>query len=70
VVHKPNNAPERRDFLKLAGLAAMGVTLPKLGLARASSAESSGELLVYVGTYTTGKSEGIYLYRLNPLQEN
>jgi 6-phosphogluconolactonase len=65
VVHKPNNAPERRDFLKLAGLAAMGVTLPKLGLARASSAESSGELLVYVGTYTTGKSEGIYLYRLN-----
>ncbi len=25
----------------------------------------AGELLVYVGTYTTGKSEGIYLYRLN-----
>ena len=24
-----------------------------------------GELLVYVGTYTSGKSEGIYLYKLN-----
>src|SRR5882762_1439573 len=33
--------------------------------ARVLGAERSGELLVYVGTYTTGKSEGIYLFRLN-----
>lgn len=65
MVHKPNNAPERRDFLKLAGLAAMGVTLPELRLDRVWEAESNGELLVYVGTYTSGKSEGIYLYGLN-----
>lgn len=24
------------------------------------------EMLVYIGTYTSGKSEGIYIYRLNP----
>jgi 6-phosphogluconolactonase len=59
VVHKSNSAPERRDFLKLAGLATMGLTLPKFSFA------GGGELLLYVGTYTSGKSEGIYLYRLN-----
>jgi 6-phosphogluconolactonase len=37
----------------------MGLTLPKFSFAR------GGELLVYVGTYTSGKSEGIYLYRLD-----
>lgn len=58
MVHKSNRASERREFLKLAGLATMGLTLPKFTFAR------DGELLVYVGTYTTGKSEGIYLYRL------
>ena len=59
MVHESNSASERREFLKLAGLATMGLTLPKFSFAR------GGELLVYVGTYTTGKSEGIYLYRLN-----
>jgi 6-phosphogluconolactonase len=37
----------------------MGLTLPKFSFA------GGGELLLYVGTYTSGKSEGIYLYRLN-----
>src|SRR5436305_15162064 len=63
VVHKSNSAPQRREILKFAGLAALGVTLPKIAFARPWSAESR-ELLIYVGTYTTGKSEGIYLYRL------
>lgn len=27
---------------------------------------NQNELLVYVGTYTTGESEGIYVYRMNP----
>src|SRR5882762_7606237 len=33
--------------------------------ARGLGASHAAELLVYVGTYTTGKSEGIYLFRLN-----
>src|SRR5882762_8709991 len=33
--------------------------------ARGLGASHAAELLVYVGTYTTGKSEGIYLYRLD-----
>ncbi len=52
----------RREFLKIAGLATLGCAVPELTLARN---ERRGELLVYVGTYTSGKSEGIYLYRLD-----
>jgi len=55
----------RREFLKIAGLSSLGLALPELALAHVSGAPRSGELLVYVGTYTKGKSEGIYLYRLN-----
>jgi 6-phosphogluconolactonase len=54
----------RREFLKIAGLGTLGLALPELAFAHVG-APRSGELLVYVGTYTTGKSEGIYLYRLN-----
>jgi 6-phosphogluconolactonase len=64
VTHKRDNAFARRDFLSFAGIAALGLTLAELPLARVLGAERSG-LLVYVGTYTTGKSEGIYLYRLD-----
>ena len=55
----------RREFLKIAGLGTLGLALPELAFAHVSGTPRSGELLVYVGTYTTGKSEGIYLYRLN-----
>jgi 6-phosphogluconolactonase len=65
VIPKADRAPARREFLKFAGLGALGMTLSELPFARVLGAERSGELLVYVGTYTTGKSEGIYLYRLN-----
>ena len=41
----------------------MGLTLPELAFGK--TAGRRGELLVYVGTYTSGKSEGIYLYRMN-----
>jgi 6-phosphogluconolactonase len=54
----------RRDFLKIAGLGTMGLALPEYAFANVS-ASRPGELLMYVGTYTSGKSEGIYLYRLN-----
>src|SRR3979411_990337 len=65
VIPKADGAPARREFLKFAGLGALGLTLPELPMARVPGAKRAGELLVYVGTYTTGKSEGIYLYRLN-----
>lgn len=58
-------AEARREFLKIAGLGTLGLALPGLPFAHASGVPLSGELLVYVGTYTTGKSDGIYLYRLN-----
>jgi len=65
MMHKPDGAPARREFLKIGGLGALGFALPELSLARLLDVEQPGELLVYVGTYTSGKSEGIYLYRLN-----
>src|SRR5258708_7104553 len=65
VIPKADRAPARREFLKFAGLGALGLTVSEPQFARGLGAERSGELLVYVGTYTTGKSEGIYLYRLN-----
>lgn len=60
----------RRDFLITTGLAAVSLVInrPTLG-AVLSSAE---ELTLYIGTYTSGtpgpagKSEGIYIYRMNP----
>jgi 6-phosphogluconolactonase len=65
VVPKTDTAPARRDFLRLTGLGAFGLMLPELPFARVLGANAPGELLVYVGTYTSGKSEGIYLYSLN-----
>jgi 6-phosphogluconolactonase len=56
-------AVARREFLKAAGLGTLGLALSDRVLV--SGATRSGELLLYVGTYTSGKSEGIYLYRLN-----
>jgi len=40
----------------------LGLALPRLSSAYQKVGK---ELLVYVGTYTSGKSEGIYLYRFN-----
>lgn len=60
-----NDAFARREFLKIAGVSTLGLAVPALALGRVSDAERPGELLVYVGTYTSGKSEGIYLFRLN-----
>ena len=65
MIHKADNAPARRQFLRSAGLGALGLTLSEFPFARVVDAERAGELLLYVGTYTTGKSEGIYLYRLD-----
>jgi 6-phosphogluconolactonase len=61
VIPKADNASARREFIKFAGLGVLSLTLSELSFARVRA----GELPVYVGTYTTGKSEGIYLYRMN-----
>lgn len=53
----------RRKFLQIAGVGALGLALPDDAIV--SGASRSSDLLVYVGTYTSGKSEGIYLYRLD-----
>ena len=54
---------KRRAFLKAAGATTIGFALSNR--LRASSRGDQQELLLYVGTYTKGESEGIYLYRLN-----
>lgn len=46
----------RRTFVEKTSAAALGLTLPL----------APRELLLYVGTYTREKSEGIYVYRMNP----
>lgn len=49
----------RRQFLKTGGLAFFGaVALP-------ANAWTTQDSFLYIGTYTSGKSEGIYLYRMN-----
>src|ERR1700760_1942239 len=53
----------RREFLQAAGSGTLGLALVRRSAAGVRS-ERPRELPVYVGTYTTGKSEGIYLYLL------
>jgi 6-phosphogluconolactonase len=43
----------------------LGLAVPELGFGRAGKSDRAGELLIYVGTYTSGKSQGIYLYSLD-----
>lgn len=50
----------RRSFLAAACSGVLGAAVS----GRADKRERQREMLVYVGTYTSGKSVGIYLYRL------
>ncbi|HYO92681.1 MAG TPA: lactonase family protein, partial [Pyrinomonadaceae bacterium] len=61
----PDKTSTRREFLKAAGLSTFGLALSDVTSADLPPARRLQELLLYVGTYTTAKSEGIYLYRLN-----
>jgi 6-phosphogluconolactonase len=49
----------RRQFLQIGGVSVVGI------LSRPMSTYASQDLLLYVGTYTAGKSEGIYIYRMD-----
>jgi len=56
----------RRELLKITGLGALGLALPDLAIGDEFEVVAPpGKLLFYVGTYTSGKSQGIYLYSLN-----
>lgn len=59
-----HNKTSRRQFLNLAGLTAGGLAL---GSPLGGWQSSTRELIVYVGTYTTGRGEGIYVCRLDLL---
>src|SRR5262249_5121836 len=58
-----SNQYSRREFVKASGVAALAQSIP--AAAQDRSKRKSNELLLYVGTYTSGKSEGIYVYRMN-----
>jgi 6-phosphogluconolactonase len=51
----------RREFVKVSGAAALAHSMPAV-----AQSKKSGESLLYAGTYTNGKSEGIYVYRMDP----
>src|SRR4051812_7315128 len=54
----------RRQFLRAACAGAFALGLKKTLRAATRTEQRMRELTLYVGTYTTGKSEGIYSYRL------
>ena len=51
----------RRSFLKASGLAAVGA----VAMRGNASAQRARESTLFVGTYTSSTSEGIYVYRMN-----
>ncbi len=64
---KKNNNLTRRDFLKFSAVGAAALTFTDSIFGESLSNKNSKEMLVYIGTYTSGKSrsEGIYIYKLN-----
>ncbi|MEP7075839.1 MAG: lactonase family protein [Acidobacteriota bacterium] len=54
----------RRDFLLTAGAGAAGIALTGTR-SRAAKLDSMKEMLVYVGTYTSGGAKGIYLLKFD-----
>ena len=64
---KSQNKQTRREFIKIAAVGTIGLTLAESVFGQTSSNKNTKEMLVYIGTYTSGKSksEGIYIYKLN-----
>jgi len=58
----PSNQFTRREFVKVSGAAALAHSI---SYAAEDGSKKPIESLLYVGTYTNGKSEGIYVYRMN-----
>ena len=61
------NKHSRRDFIKNAAVGSLGLMLAESVFGQTSSNKNKQEMLVYIGTYTSGKSksEGIYVHKLN-----
>jgi 6-phosphogluconolactonase len=55
----------RRDFLLTGGAGVAGAALSASAAGRSGARILSKEMLVYVGTYTSGGAEGIYILKLN-----
>ncbi|QRO00222.1 lactonase family protein [Archangium violaceum] len=55
----------RRELMRLTGLGAVGMGLACTRSAWTGAPQPPKELWVYVGTYTSGQGEGIYLCRLD-----
>ncbi len=56
----------RKNFLKMMGLGVVTTATTKKTMAATLNRLQSDEMTFYVGTYTTGKSKGIYRCSLNP----
>ena len=59
----PQGKYSRRFILEQGALSVMAVALPLRGILQRS--QPTGQLILYVGTYTSGKSKGIYLFRFD-----
>jgi 6-phosphogluconolactonase len=57
-----SNQFTRREFVKVTGAAALAHSISSAAQDRS---KKPGEWLLYIGTYTNGKSEGIYVYRMS-----
>lgn len=55
----------RRDFLTIGGIGATGILLSKTAKGFSNMNNKSKEMLLYVGTYTSKGSEGIYVYKFD-----
>jgi 6-phosphogluconolactonase len=53
----------RRKLIKSMGMTGLALSLP---LHKKAPGFSERDLILYVGTYTNAKSEGIYVYSMNP----
>ena len=58
------NLTTRRDFLKVTGLGAAGALLP-FQCQKEMAVKKADFYYVYVGTYTSGGSKGIYVYKMD-----
>ncbi|MEO6590021.1 MAG: lactonase family protein [Pyrinomonadaceae bacterium] len=59
------NKLTRREFLTVGGIGTAGILLSKSTGVSANMYKNSKEMLLYVGTYTSKGSEGIYVYKFN-----
>ncbi|CAN5261301.1 6-phosphogluconolactonase [soil metagenome] len=64
-----NNNFTRRDFFKLTAAGTVGLTLAPTIFGQMANDNKVKEMLIYIGTYTSGKgerkSDGIYIYKFD-----